>query len=58
MECLLTESERTILALYFFEELSLAEIAAITSASESSTARTIKASLAKLKAALAEGDYR
>ncbi|HLW72265.1 MAG TPA: sigma-70 family RNA polymerase sigma factor [Candidatus Binataceae bacterium] len=58
MECLLTEGERTLLALYFFEELSLAEVAAVSGSSESTAARAIKAALAKLKAALAEGDYR
>jgi RNA polymerase sigma factor (sigma-70 family) len=58
MECILTESERTLLALYFFEELTLAEIVAVNGGSESGAARAIKAALAKLKAALAEGAYR
>jgi RNA polymerase sigma factor (sigma-70 family) len=58
MECILTESERTLLALYFFEELTLAEIVAVHGGSESGAARAIKAALAKLKTALAEGAYR
>ncbi len=52
MECLLTEPERTLLALYYFQEMTLAEIAAIVGGSESSAARAIKAALAKLKAAM------
>jgi RNA polymerase sigma factor (sigma-70 family) len=58
MECHLTEGERTLLALYFFEELTLAEIVAVIGGSESSAARAIKAALAKLKSALVEGAYR
>jgi RNA polymerase sigma factor (sigma-70 family) len=57
MECLLTDHERTLLGLYFFEELTLAEVAAVLGGSESSVARAIKAALAKLKAAMAEGDW-
>lgn len=55
MECLLTENERTLLALYFFEELTLAEIVAVNGGSESGVARAIKGALAKLKAALLKG---
>lgn len=55
MECLLAESERILLALYFFEEMTLAEIAATVGGSESGAARAIKAALAKLKAALSQG---
>jgi RNA polymerase sigma factor (sigma-70 family) len=58
MECVLTDHERTLLALYFFEELTLAEIAAVIGGSESAAARTIKAALAKLKAAMGEGANR
>ena len=58
MECLLTEPERTLLALYFYEDLTLGEIAAVVGGSESSAARGIKAALAKLKAAMAEGANR
>lgn len=54
MELLLTESERLVLALYYFEELTLAEVAAVIDESESSVARTLKASLGKLKSAMAE----
>ncbi len=58
MECFLTEQERTLLALYFYEELTLAEVAAVVGGSESSAARGIKAALAKLKSAMAEGANR
>jgi RNA polymerase sigma factor (sigma-70 family) len=58
MECLLTEQERTLLTLYFFEELTIAEIAAMVGGSQSSAARAIKAAIAKLKAAIAEGATR
>lgn len=55
MEYILTEPERLVLALYYLEELTLAEVAAVAGGSESSVARTIKSSLARLKAAL-KGD--
>ncbi len=58
MECFLTEQERTLLALYFYEELTLAEVAAVVGGSESTAARGIKAALAKLKTAMAEGANR
>lgn len=54
MEYVLTEHERLVLTLYYFEELTLAEAAAIVETSEIAVARTIKAALAKLKAAMAE----
>jgi RNA polymerase sigma factor for flagellar operon FliA len=52
MEYVLNEDERLVLALYYFEELTLAEIAAVVGGSESSAARTIKGALATLKAAM------
>lgn len=54
MECLLTESERTVLSLYFYEELTLAELAAVLECSESAAARSIKRVLKKLKTAMTE----
>jgi RNA polymerase sigma factor (sigma-70 family) len=54
MECLLTEPERLCLTLYFYEELTIAEIAAVTECSSSTAVRTIKRALDKLKRALAE----
>ena len=54
MEFVLTERERLALTLYFFEELTLAEITAVTEESESAIARTIKGALKKLKDAIAE----
>ncbi len=54
MECLLTEPERLSLTLYFYEELTIAEIADVTECSSSTTVRTIKRALDKLKHALTE----
>lgn len=54
MECLLTEQERLCLTLYFYEELTIAEIAAVTECSASTAVRTIKRALEKLQRALAE----
>ena len=54
MECLLTEKERLVLSLYYLEELTLAEVAAVVEGSESAVARTIKSALKKLKSAMAE----
>ncbi len=54
MECFLTESERTQLTLYYYEELTLAEIAAVVGHSERAVTRALKGALAKLKAAMAE----
>ncbi|MBV8358668.1 MAG: sigma-70 family RNA polymerase sigma factor [Deltaproteobacteria bacterium] len=52
MECLLTELERLSLTLYFYEELTITEIAAVTECSPSTAVRTIKRALDKLKRAL------
>jgi RNA polymerase sigma factor for flagellar operon FliA len=54
MEYFLTESERTQLTLYYYEELTLAEIAAVVGHSERAVTHTLKGALAKLKAAMAE----
>ena len=55
MECLLTEPERlSLLTLYFYEELTIAEIAAVIECSSSTAARTIKRALGKLKRALTD----
>lgn len=54
IECLLTKSECTALSLYFYEELTLAEIAAVLECSQSAAARSIKRILKKLKTAMAE----
>jgi RNA polymerase sigma factor (sigma-70 family) len=54
MECLLTEPERLCLTLYFYEELTIAEIAAVTECSASTAVRTIKRALEKLKRELTE----
>jgi RNA polymerase sigma factor (sigma-70 family) len=52
MEYLLTEPERLALTLYFYEELTIAEIATVTESSPSTAVRTIKRALDKLKRAL------
>ena len=54
MDLVLSESERLVLTLYYFEELTLAEVAAVTEKSESTIARELKGALNKLKAALAD----
>lgn len=54
MECLLTEHERLLLALYYFEELTIAEVAAVVDESASAIARTVKGAVNKLKAAIIE----
>jgi RNA polymerase sporulation-specific sigma factor len=54
MECLLTEPERLSLTLYFYEELTIAEVAAVSDCSASTAVRTIKRALEKLKRALTE----
>lgn len=54
MECLLTEHERLLLALYYFEELTITEVAAVVDESASAIARTLKGALNKLKAAIIE----
>lgn len=58
MAVVLTEHERLLLTLYYFEELTLAEIAAVTEDSEGSIARETKSALQKLKAAMAERGMR
>jgi RNA polymerase sigma factor for flagellar operon FliA len=54
MEYYLTENERTQLTLYYYEELTLAEIAAVVGHSKRAVTRTLKGALAKLKGAMAE----
>jgi RNA polymerase sigma factor (sigma-70 family) len=54
MEFTLTEQERLLLALYYQEQLTLGEAAAVVDSSESAVARTIKAALTKLRDALEE----
>lgn len=54
MEFLLTEQERLILALYYQEQLSVAEVAAVIDSSESAVARAIKCALIKLREAIEE----
>jgi RNA polymerase sporulation-specific sigma factor len=58
MAIVLTEHERLALTLYYFEELTLAEVAAVTEESESAVAREIKNALNKLKTAMAERGNR
>jgi RNA polymerase sigma factor FliA len=53
MECVLTEQERLALTLYFYEELTIREVTAVTNTSESITVRIIKRALNKLKTAMA-----
>jgi len=48
----LSSGERLALTLYYFEELTVAEVAAVLEQSPSSVARTIKAALGKLRAAI------
>jgi RNA polymerase sigma factor (sigma-70 family) len=52
MEYTLSSGERLALTLYYFEELTVAEVAAVLEQSPSSVARTIKAALGKLRAAI------
>jgi RNA polymerase sigma factor (sigma-70 family) len=52
MEYMLSSGERLALTLYYFEELTVAEVAAVLEQSPSSVARTIKAALNKLRAAI------
>jgi len=54
IECFLTPDERTLLSLYFYEELTIDEIAAVLGCSPRAAARAVKRVLGKLKAALAE----
>lgn len=54
MEFLLTAQERLLLALYYQEQLTLAEVAAVVDSSESVVARAIKGALTKLREAMEE----
>ncbi|HUA35757.1 MAG TPA: sigma-70 family RNA polymerase sigma factor [Candidatus Binataceae bacterium] len=58
MDLLLTEQERLMLTLYYFEELTLAEVAAVTDQPEGAIARALKCALGKLKAAMADKGER
>jgi RNA polymerase sigma factor (sigma-70 family) len=52
MEFNLTERQRLLVTLYYYEELTLAEIAAVLDESESAVARALNAAVAQLRAAL------
>jgi RNA polymerase sigma factor for flagellar operon FliA len=52
MEFNLTERERLLVTLYYYEELTLAEIAAVVDESESAVSRALNAAVAQLRAAL------
>ena len=52
MELNLTERERLLIALYYYEELTLAEVAAVVDESESSVSRALNHAIARLRAAL------
>lgn len=54
MEFVLTAEERLLLALYYHEELTLAEVAAVVDSSESAVTRAMKGALAKLRDAMQE----
>ena len=54
MEFNLTERERLLVTLYYYEELTLAEIAAVLDESESSVSRALNAAVAQLRAAMKE----
>jgi RNA polymerase sigma factor (sigma-70 family) len=49
LEYQLSERERLIVTLYFYEELTLAEIAEVTSESESTVSRTLKSAIDRLR---------
>ena len=55
MEYTLTKNERLALTLYYFEELTVAEVAAVLEESRSRVARTIKGALGKLRKAITTG---
>ena len=55
MEYTLTKNERLALTLYYFEELTVAEVAAVLEESRSRVARTIKGALGKLRKAITAG---
>lgn len=52
MEFSLTERERLLITLYYYEELTFAEIAAIIEESETAVSRALNLALVRLKAAL------
>jgi len=52
MEYMLSAGERLALTLYYFEELTVAEVAAVIEQSPSSVARLIKGALGKLRSAI------
>jgi RNA polymerase sigma factor (sigma-70 family) len=52
MEFNLTERERLLVTLYYYEELTLAEIAAVLDESESAVSRALNAAVAQLRTAL------
>jgi len=52
MEFNLTERERLMVTLYYYEELTLAEIAAVVDESESAVSRTLNSAIGQLRAAL------
>ena len=52
LEYQLSERERLIVTLYFYEELTLAEIAEVVSESESTVSRALKAAIDRLRAAM------
>src|SRR5271166_1014064 len=54
LEYQLSERERLIVTLYFYEELTLAEIAEVVSESESAVSRALKGAFDRLRAAMKE----
>jgi RNA polymerase sigma factor (sigma-70 family) len=54
LEYQLSERERLIVTLYFYEELTLAEIAEVVSESKSTISRTLKDAIDRLRAAMKE----
>lgn len=52
LEYQLSERERLIVTLYFYEELTLAEIAEVVSESESAISRALKGAIDRLRAAM------
>jgi RNA polymerase sigma factor for flagellar operon FliA len=52
LEYQLSERERLIVTLYFYEELTLAEIAAVVSESESAVSRALKGAIDRLRVAM------
>lgn len=54
MEFNLTERERLLVTLYYYEELTLAEVAAVLDESESSVSRALNSAVAQLRAAMKE----